>query len=110
MAAEHALFRWDDLPLHKVTDMVARKTITGTELAVSQAYFKKGTLVPVHRAETESFVYVLQGALRVRFAGEEMTVREGEVLTMAAGVEHQAESLDDTFLLTVTRVPPPPAP
>ena len=43
--------------------------------------------------------YVLQGALKFLIAGEEITVREGEVLHIPSWVEHQAEALDDTFEL-----------
>jgi quercetin dioxygenase-like cupin family protein len=46
-------------------------------------------------------IYVLQGALRTLVDGEELTVREGEVLQVAAGAPHQAEALDDTFVLDV---------
>jgi len=42
---------------------------------------------------------VLQGALKFLIAGEEITVREGEVLHIPSWVEHQAEALDDTFEL-----------
>jgi quercetin dioxygenase-like cupin family protein len=45
-------------------------------------------------------VYVLQGALRTQVDREDVTVREGEVLIVPAGVPHQAESLDDTFVMT----------
>jgi quercetin dioxygenase-like cupin family protein len=111
MPPDIVLHRWDDLPLEKVTEMVARKTVSGAELAVTQAYFKKGTLVPVHGHDTELFIYVLQGALRARLGANDITVREGEVLVVPAGVAHQAESLDDTFLISITRlVAPAPAP
>jgi quercetin dioxygenase-like cupin family protein len=45
--------------------------------------------------------YVLQGALRFVVAGEEVIVREGEVLHVPAQVPHQAEALDDTFELDI---------
>jgi quercetin dioxygenase-like cupin family protein len=105
MSSEDGLKRWDALTLDKVTDMVARKTVAGAELVLTQAYFKKGALVPVHRHESELLVYVLQGALRVQIEGKDVTVREGEVLVVPGGASHQAESLDDTFLLSVTRAP-----
>jgi quercetin dioxygenase-like cupin family protein len=44
---------------------------------------------------------VLQGALRFLVDGEEIIVREGEVLHIPAHVPHQAEALDDTFELDV---------
>jgi len=93
--------RWDALPLEKVTEMVARKTVHGPTLTLTQAYLKKGALVPLHAHDGEQMIYVLQGALRVEVGGGDVTVREGEVLQVAAGSPHQAEALDDTFVLDV---------
>jgi quercetin dioxygenase-like cupin family protein len=45
--------------------------------------------------------YVLQGSLRVLVGGEEVIVREGEVLHVPAQIPHQAEALEDTFELDV---------
>ena len=101
MTQQATRFRWDELELEKVTEMVARKVIAGAETTLTQAYFKRGTLVPLHAHPTEILLYVLQGAVRVQLGTEEQIVREGEVLVVAAGRPHQAESLDDTFVLLV---------
>ena len=93
------LYRWDELPLEKVTEMVSRKIVSGTREMVAQHYMKKGALVPLHAHESEQMTYVLQGALKFLIGGEEITVREGEVLHIPSWVEHQAEALDDTFEL-----------
>jgi quercetin dioxygenase-like cupin family protein len=53
----------------------------------------------MHSHESEQMVYVLQGALKFFVGGEEVTVREGEVLHIPSGLEHQAEALEDTFEL-----------
>jgi quercetin dioxygenase-like cupin family protein len=45
--------------------------------------------------------YVLQGALKLLVAGDEVTLRDGEVLHISPGVAHQVEALDDTFVLGV---------
>ena len=86
--------------------MVARKTIAGAAQTLVQTYFKKGALVPRHAHATEQMIYVLQGALRALVDGEEVTVREGEVLQVPAGAPHQAEALDDTFVLDVRTASP----
>jgi quercetin dioxygenase-like cupin family protein len=97
-------YRWEDVPLDKVTEMVARKTLGGADLSLTQAYFKKGARVPLHAHEAEILVYVLQGAVRVAEAGgTDATVREGDLVVVAAGTSYQAEVLDDAFLLTVSR-------
>jgi quercetin dioxygenase-like cupin family protein len=94
-----SLYRWDELALDKVTEMISRKIVAGTREMIAQIYLKKGALVPMHSHESEQMTYVLQGALRFLIGGEEVTVREGEVLHVPSWVEHQAEALDDTFEL-----------
>ena len=93
------LHRWDEIALEKVTEMISRKIVTGEREMVAQVYLKKGALVPMHSHESEQITYVLQGALKFLINGEEITVREGEVLHIPSWVEHQAEALDDTFEL-----------
>jgi unsaturated pyranuronate lyase len=96
-----SLHRWDGLDLEKVTEMIARKTIVGGTETLAQTYFKKGALLPWHAHDGDQMIYVLQGALRTLVDDQELTVREGEVLYVPATVPHQAEALDDTFVLDV---------
>jgi quercetin dioxygenase-like cupin family protein len=97
------LCRWDELPLEKITEMVARKVIASGSTTLTQTYLKKGAVVPMHAHSSEMVVYVLQGALRTHLDHEDVTVREGEVLIVPAGVSHQSESLDDTFVMTFSQ-------
>ncbi len=68
---------------------------------LAQIYLKRGALVPMHAHESEQMTYVLQGALRFLVDGEEIIVREGEVLHIPPRAPHQAEALEDTFELDV---------
>jgi quercetin dioxygenase-like cupin family protein len=68
---------------------------------LAQTYLKRGTLVPMHAHDSEQMTYILQGSMRFVVDGEEITVREGEVLHIPPGSRHQAEALDDTFELDV---------
>jgi quercetin dioxygenase-like cupin family protein len=95
------LHRWDELALEKVTEMVSRKVIAGAREMLAQIYLKRGAVVPMHAHQSEQLTYVLQGALKFLVNGEEIIVREGEVLHIPAWVEHQAEALEDTFDLDV---------
>jgi len=94
-----ALHRWDEIALDKVTEMLSRKIVSGEHEMLVQVYAKRGCLVPMHSHESEQMVYVLQGALRFLVAGRGITVREGEVLHIPSGTEHQTEALEDTFEL-----------
>ena len=99
MSQPPKLHRWDEIELEKVTEMISRKVVTGEREMLAQIYLKKGAVVPMHNHESEQITYVLQGALKFLIGGEEITVREGEVLHIPSWVEHQAEALDDTFEL-----------
>jgi quercetin dioxygenase-like cupin family protein len=95
------LHRWDEIALDKVTEMLSRKIVTGEREMLVQVYVKRGCLVPLHSHPSEQMTYVLQGALKFLVGGEEITVREGEVIHIPSGIEHQAEALEDTFELDV---------
>jgi unsaturated pyranuronate lyase len=95
------LHRWDEIALEKVTELLSRKIVAGDREMLVQSYVKRGCLVPMHAHDSEQMTYVLHGALKFLIGGEEITVREGEVLHIPSGVEHQAEALEDTFELDV---------
>ncbi|OFW12653.1 MAG: cupin [Acidobacteria bacterium RIFCSPLOWO2_12_FULL_67_14] len=95
------LHRWDEIALEKITEMSSQKIIAGERQMLAQIYLKRGALVPMHAHESEQMTYILQGALRFVVGGEEVTVREGEVLHIPSWTPHQAEALEDTFELDV---------
>jgi quercetin dioxygenase-like cupin family protein len=97
----YRLFRWDEIALEKVTEMVSRKFVSGERETVAQIYLKRGAVVPQHSHDHEQMTYVLQGALKLLVAGDEVTLRDGELMHIKPGVPHQVEALDDTFVLGV---------
>jgi len=95
------LHRWDEIALEKITEMISRKIVSGDREMLAQTYLKRGALVPLHSHASEQMTYVLQGSLRFLVDGEEVIVREGEVIHIPSGTMHQAEALEDTFELDV---------
>jgi len=95
------LHRWDEIALEKITEMVSQKFIAGEREMLAQIYLKRGALVPLHTHASEQMTYVLQGSLKFVVNGEELIVREGEVLHIPSGAPHQAEALEDTFELDI---------
>ena len=93
--------RWDEIALEKITEMISRKIVTGDREMLAQTYMQRGAQVPMHVHDSEQMTYVLQGALRFLVDGEEIIVKEGEVLHIPSGTPHQAEALEDTFELDV---------
>ena len=47
-----SLYRWDELELEKVTEIISRKIVTGAREMIAQIYLKKGALVPMHSHES----------------------------------------------------------
>jgi quercetin dioxygenase-like cupin family protein len=99
------LHRWDEIALDKITELMSQKIVAGTHLMLAQTYLKQGALVPIHAHASEQMTYVLQGALKFRVEGEEIIVREGEVIHIPASAAHQAEALEDTFQLDIFSPP-----
>lgn len=104
------LFRWDEIALEKVTEMISRKVVRGEREMLAQVYLKRGALVPLHAHDEEQMTYVLQGALQSLVGSEEIRVEEGEVLLVPPGVPHQVVALDDTLVLSVFSASEPRAP
>jgi quercetin dioxygenase-like cupin family protein len=102
-AESPTLFRWSDIELDKVTEMVSRKELRGDRESLVQTYFKKGALVPRHEHNGPQWIYVLQGGLLLTVGGQVITAREGDVVYVPAGAPHQAEAIDDTFVLDIRR-------
>jgi quercetin dioxygenase-like cupin family protein len=101
MSRTVTVHRWDEIALEKVTEMISRKIVSGEREMMAQIYLKRGALVPIHTHESEQMTYILQGALRFQVDGEEIIVREGEVLHIPSRVPHQTEALEDTLELDV---------
>ena len=95
------LLRWDELALERDTEMVSRKVVHGAAQTMAQVWFKRGALVARHRHDSEQMTFVFDGALRLMFDGEPpLTVRAGEVVTIASGAPHQIEALEDSLTIS----------
>lgn len=98
---EHKLFRWDDIPLEWMSDVISRKLVTGEKAMVAQVFIKKDGVVPLHEHDSEQITYILEGALKFYLQGKEVVVHKGEVLHIPAWVPHRAVALEDTLDLDI---------
>src|SRR5215211_5212247 len=90
-------YRWDEVPLEKVNDMLDRKLITGDRMMIAHVYLKKDCVVPKHSHENEQLTYILEGALLFTLGEEqyiEVTVSAGEVLHLPSNYPHMAVGLE----------------
>jgi len=92
--------RWDDIPKESLSDVLARRLITGDRMMLAHVYLKKGAVVPRHSHENEQITYVLEGGLRFWIGEDEAEVIDvlaGEVLHIPSHVPHKAQALEDTL-------------
>ena len=101
-----AVTAWDDLPLERITALISRKAVAGDGQTLAQVYLKRGALVPLHAHDGGELIYVLDGMLKLRLAGDDIVAREGRVVRVPARVQHQIEALADTFALVVRGTAP----
>lgn len=106
--SEVNFYRWEELPLEKVTDQIDRRLISGNRIMIAHVYLKKGSIVPTHSHENEQMTYIMNGALHFWIGedeSEEIVVSTGEVLHLPSNVVHKAQALEDTFDVDVFSPP-----
>ena len=94
-------FKWDEVELETMSDVISRKVISGEKAMVAQVFLKKDAVVPEHHHESEQITYILEGALKFELEGREVVVRKGEVLHIPSHVPHRAVALEDTLDLDI---------
>lgn len=102
------MYRWDDMPKERVTDMIGRRLITGERLMLAHVYLAKGCIVPQHSHENEQITYILEGALKLWIGADKsqvLVLHPGEVLHIPSNMPHEAEALEDTLDVDVFSPP-----
>jgi len=94
-------YTWDSVPLEVMSEVISRKVISGQKAMVAQVFLKKDAVVPEHQHESEQITYIMEGALKFELEGQEVIVRQGEVLHIPSNVPHRAVALEDTLDLDI---------
>jgi quercetin dioxygenase-like cupin family protein len=97
--------RWDDVALERMKPLIDRQLIVGDNIMIARVLLKKGAFVPMHSHLNEQVTYILEGALKFLIQDKEIIVAAGEVLTIPAGIPHEAVALEDTVDLDVFTPP-----
>ena len=94
-------FRWDDVPLEKVSDTLSRKLVTGEHEMVTQIFLKKGCVVPTHSHVSEQVTMCITGSMKFDIAGQEYILKPGELILIPSWVEHSAYAFEDTLEMDI---------
>ncbi len=89
----------ESVPEEQITDKISRRVISGTQGTLVHWSMKAGAHAAAHQHPHEQFVWVMKGAIRLRIATEERTIRPGDVAVIPGGVEHEAFFPEDTEVI-----------
>jgi unsaturated pyranuronate lyase len=95
------LYSWDNVKKEVLNERLWRKVISGERAMVAQVFLAQGAVVPTHQHESEQLSYIITGALKFELEGQELVVRQGEVLHIPSNVPHRAVALEDTLDLDI---------
>jgi quercetin dioxygenase-like cupin family protein len=101
MVGEVKHYRWSEVPAEQMNDATLRRYISSDRVTLARFELKGGGVVPRHSHENEQVSYIVSGALRFRFGGNDLVVRGGEVVQIPSWVEHEVDILEDTIAIDV---------
>jgi quercetin dioxygenase-like cupin family protein len=74
----------------------------GQGLRVVLVAIHAGTVIPSHRADSSISLQVIEGVLTFSADAQTLTLGQGQLLTLHAGIPHGVEAVEESvFLLTV---------
>ncbi len=88
--------RWAEMEPEWLNPSISRRLAVGEREMLGYVCMKKGAIVPAHKHLSEQITFITKGALKFTIAGEDYTVRSGEVLVIPPNVVHEAVALEDT--------------
>ncbi len=90
-----------DLAVVQKGAVVSRTVLDRETGSVTLFAFDEGQGLSEHTAPYDALVYVLEGALDIRIAGETAKVDEGQALIMPAGEPHALTAMEQCRMLLV---------
>jgi quercetin dioxygenase-like cupin family protein len=97
--------KWNDIEVERLSSLIGRQLIVGTNVMVARILLKKGARVPLHSHHNEQVTYVLDGVMKFFLDNREVIVSAGEVLCIPPNMPHEAIALEDTVDLDVFNPP-----
>ena len=92
---------WNKATPEPITELYKRSTAQSQNMSVARLEVKKGASTRLHRHNQEEVIIVLKGAWLFHLPTGDVTLRPNQVLTIAPGMEHSSEVLDDVVAIDV---------
>jgi quercetin dioxygenase-like cupin family protein len=95
------VYDWNKAAPEPITELYKRSTAQSQNMSVARLEVKKGASTRLHRHKQEEVIIVLKGAWLFHLPTGDVTLRPNQVLTIASGMEHSSEVLDDVVAIDV---------
>jgi len=73
----------------------------GTRTLMTEVLLEEASVLPLHSHPHEQTGYLVKGRIRLRIGEQEHDVRAGDSWCIPSGVEHGAQSLEDSIAVEV---------
>jgi len=92
------LYKLPKMKKERMTSMVTRRMVVGTNEMLGYLYIKKGAIGARHKHVSEQITVILKGVERMTVNDDEVYVlRPGDILVIPPNVEHAGEALEETI-------------
>ena len=81
------------------TGRAGKTLVKEGSLRITQLALRKGATLGSHQIAGAVSMHVLRGRLRLTTSDGEMVLESGELVAMAAGVDHDSEAMSDCLVL-----------
>lgn len=96
-----SVYDFDKIQPQYLTESYCRRIAKAENLTVARIEAGKGSTTRRHSHENEEVIILLQGTWRFRFPSGDVTLRPNQILTIAPGVEHASEVLENVIAIDV---------
>lgn len=87
---------WHTVQAEALSDRLQRQVIFGEKATLARFEAKRGVEIARHYHDNEEYMWVLSGAMRYSFDGEDTVLNAGEVLVVPPNVPHSIITLEDS--------------
>jgi len=90
---------WSAIPVEQVSKGIERQLFWGDRIMICRLRIAAHTVTPVHSHPHEQITMVERGGVRYIVDGQELVLKQGDLLHLPSGVAHGATMLDDEVVL-----------
>ena len=90
---------WSVIPVERVAEGIERQLFWGDRVMVCRLRIAPHTVTPVHSHPHEQITMVERGRVRYIVDGQELVLKQGDLLHLPSGIAHGATMLEEEVVL-----------